>query len=128
MAKTRWKSKMHFSGGVSTPNMTCISTLTIPDNSLAYAKLSMTGSILFGGGTVAQTPGDMGGEMLSFTFSGASDLSVTHSLGTLGGWIVVNNDAPLASGQVVWCSDLSTSTTTLTLESLGTATIKVFVF
>ena len=132
MASTRRKSKMDASGGITTGNLTCVSTLTVPDAAIAYAKLDLASSISLGSGTTAQTTGDLDGVILSYVFyttAAAAEIGATHGLGhAVAGWKIVGTDAPLASGQVIYCTDISKSTTTLTLNSLGTATIKVFAF
>ena len=129
MASTRWKSKIDASGGITTGNMTCVSTITVPNAAIAYAKLDVASSISMGGGTNAQTTGDLDGVFLSFYFSGATNTELTHSLGhTAVGWFIVGTDAPLASGQVIFCTNLALATAALDLNSLGTATIKVFAF
>lgn len=119
---------------------TQMSTVTLECNTLAVnttislpSTLGATdlaaGAVTLGTASNLDTTSKLDGVYLSYVINTGLVTAMTHGLGAIvKGWWPVNRTGILASQAVIWCSDIATSTTTLSLNSLGTTTFKIFAF
>ena len=134
MAKSRFRKPVYFATTASAAATFCINhavatTASIPTLVIDTAVTLPAQQTFWGTGSHADATAKAKGVYLSYSISGTGSASLTHGLGgVIKGWLVTNRTTGVASGNIIYCSDISTSTTTLTLCSLGTTVFKVFAF